>query len=282
MNKNPLELLREKLPELTNMQKKIGDYILQHSSETAFLTIEQLAKKVGTSTTTIMRLTAKLGYSGYSEMQDGLQELIRGQHAPHNRLEINLKEINKDDLWLSTVNHNINQIQNTIDSVTIEILDKVLELIIGAERIFCVSVRSGLPVGQYLTHGLNRSLGNCNLISADDLVDKVIDITSKDIIIAVSFPRYINKVIDMVSIAKEESNVKVISITDNFYAPIVNYSDVVIPCDSSSLAFHNSPIAAMFVVDYIISAVAIENADVTKKRLNKVNKYMTKFNYHYK
>lgn len=280
---NPLEDLKNKVSNLTSAQRSIADYILKNSSEAAFLTINQLAKRVNTSTTTIMRLTSNLGYSGYSEFQKGLQQLLRDRTAPPNRLEDNLKNVGSDDLWGKTIDHHLDHIQQVRNQLSKNQLDEVVNQILSSHQIFCTSVRSGLPVGQYLTHGLNRTMGNCKLVLADtvDWVDEVISMQSGDLIIAASFPRYARRIIDFIKAAKLR-DVKVVAITDSYSAPIVEYADIVLLCDSKSLAFHNSPIAAMVVVDYLINATAISQSAKTKQRLDDVNNVLTSMNYHYK
>lgn len=278
---NPITKLKENISELTAAQRSAADYILKNSSEAAFYTVEQLARQVGTSTTTIMRMTMNLGYSGYSEFQKGLQAVLRDQTAPNIRLESNLKKIDENDLWGNTINFHTLQIQNMMGQISNDQLAQVTELITSARRIFCTSVRSGLPVGQYLTQGLNRTLGNCRLVIADtsDWVDNVISMCPEDLIIATSFPRYAKRIIDFVKVAKSRG-VQIVAITDNYSAPIVDYANVVLPCDSNSLAFHNSPITAMIVADYLINATAIKQSAKTKKRLDQVTSVLTSIDYH--
>lgn len=279
---NPLINLKENIAELTVSQRKVADYILQNPSDVAFLTVDQLAREVGTSTTTIMRVAFTLGYTGYTQFQKGLQAILRNRTAPHTRLETNLQDIEDDNLWGYTVSKHLNQIENAFELISADYLETIIETILGANRIYCTSVRSGLPVGQYLTHGLNRSLGNCELVMADmsDWIDDVINMNKDDLIIATSFPRYAQRIIDFVKFAKEK-DVTVIAITDNYSAPIVEHADYILPCDSSSIAFHNSPITAMIVADYIISATAIKNPEETRERLDELNDILTKIRYHH-
>ncbi|MEW9674322.1 MurR/RpiR family transcriptional regulator [Ammoniphilus sp. 3BR4] len=279
---SPIQKLQNKISELTETQRRVADYIIKHPMDVAFLTVDQLAGLVGTSTTTIMRLSFSLGYSGYTEFQKGLQELLRNRAAPQTRLEANLKNLNESDLWIRCAENQINNIQSTVEMISTETLNDTLNMIVSANRIYCTSVRSGLPVAQYLTHGLNRLLGNCDLIIADqaDWIDEVIGLTSSDVIIAISFPRYARRVIDFVTKAKE-NDARVIGITDSYSSPLVPFSDVFLPCSSSSISFHNSTIASMFVADYIISAVAINYPDRTKHRLDKINTILTEIEYHH-
>lgn len=229
-----------------------------------------------------MRLTFSLNYSGYTEFQKGLQELLRNRAAPQIRLEANLKDLNESDLWIRSAESQLNNIQSTVEMISTESLNKTVEMIVSADRIFCTSVRSGLPVAQHLTFGLNRLLGNCELIVADlsDWVDKGINFTSKDLVIATSFPRYARRIVEFAMAAKD-NNAQIISITDSYSSPLVKYSDLVLTCNSSSIAFHNSPIASMLVADYLVSAIAINYPEKTKNRLDEINSILTKMNYHY-
>ncbi|PYF01688.1 MurR/RpiR family transcriptional regulator [Ureibacillus chungkukjangi] len=278
---NPIVKLQQKIGELTETQRRVADYIIKHPLDVAFLTVDQLAGVVKTSTTTIMRLTFNLGYSGYTEFQKGLQENLRNQAAPQTRLEANIKGIEDDDLWGRYAETQIRNIQNSIDLISHDTLEHTQKMILSANRIICTSVRSGLPVAQYLTHGLNRLFGNTSLVVADlsDWVDNVVDMDENDIVIAISFPRYARRIIDLARTAKK-SGVKIISITDSYSSPIASHSDIILPCNSSSIAFHNSAVSAMFVADYIISALAIRYPEQTKKRLDKVNAILTDINYH--
>ena len=274
--------LKNKVSELTATQRKVADYILKNPVDVAFLTIDQLAGIVGTSTTTIMRLSFNLGYSGYTEFQKGLQEILRNRADPKTRLETNLKQGDKSDLWVSCAENQINNIQSTLNMIPEETLKTVLGMLFSARQVYSTGIRSAIPVAQGLTYGLSRLLGKGELVIADlgEWTEKVIDFTSSDVVIAISFPRYSNKVIEFVKAAKE-NNALVISITDSYSSPLVKYSDIILPCNVSSFAFHNSIIAPMFLVDYIISAVAFENPDKTKERLDKIDTLLMEMDYHY-
>lgn len=278
---NPIVNLQQKIGELTETQRRVADYIIKHPLDVAFLTIDQLAGVVKTSTTTIMRLTFNLGYSGYTEFQKGLQEILRNQAAPQTRFEANIKAMEEDDLWSRYAESQISNIQNTIDMISHEALEETLKMIMSANRIICTSVRSGLPVAQYLTHGLNRLFGNTSLVVADtsDWVDSVVNMDENDLVIAISFPRYARRIIDFVRTAKK-NGVKIISLTDSYSSPLASISDLVLACNSSSIAFHNSAVSSMFVADYIVSALAINYPEQTKKRLDQVNAILTDIDYH--
>lgn len=230
-----------------------------------------------------MRLTFNLGYSGYSEFQKALQEILRGKASPQTRLEANLMDSNNSDLFNHYVEKQIKSINSTVDMLASNNFNEAIDLITSAKHVYCTSVRSGLPIAQFLTHGLNRLQGNCDLVQADlsDWIDRVVDFNSSDLIIALSFPRYASRIEHLVKNAKER-NAKILLLTDSYSAPLVKYADILLPCSSSSIASHNSIISSMLVADFIVSAVAVNNPKQTKHRLDQVNKIMTDMNYHIK
>ncbi|TVY07953.1 MurR/RpiR family transcriptional regulator [Paenibacillus cremeus] len=278
---NPILQLKNKISELTETQRKVADYIIKNPVDVAFLTVDQLAGLVGTSTTTIMRLTFSLGYTGYSEFQKGLQELLRNKADPNTRLAANLKDLNRSDLFIRCAENHVNNIQSTVQMISGETLQKTLDMIVSAKRIYCTGVRSGLPIAQCLAYGLNRLLGNCDLAHADlfEWAERVHTFDSSDLVIACSFPRYARKVSEFVELAKR-NNAQVISFTDSYSSPLAKYSDIILPCNVSSVAFHNSIIAPMFLADYIISALAINYPEKTKQHLDKLDSILRETNYH--
>lgn len=273
--------LQHKVAFLTDAQRRIADYIVQNPMEVAFLTVDKLASKVGTSTATIMRFSAAVGYSGFSEFQKELQSAMKHKADPQTRLEANLKHSNKNKLLHDHVELQFQNIQYALDNITEETFQQIVGKIASARHVLCTSVRSGRPVGEYLSLGINRLLGNCQYIDADksDWVDDLVHFHSDDFIIAVSYPRYAKRMKDLLEVAKSYG-VDVLLITDSYSSPLTKYAQYVLPCSSASVGSHNSVVSAIFIVDYILSALAMNDPERTKPRLDQINHMLTKMSYH--
>ena len=112
VNITALQLLEQKMGLFTIAQRKVADYVLKHPTEVAFLTIDQLARLIGTSVATVMRMTYVLGYTGYSQFQKELQVmLVRSQISPPIRLEANVKKVGSSNLLLKCAELQINNIK---------------------------------------------------------------------------------------------------------------------------------------------------------------------------
>ena len=61
--------LTDNFDAFTYSQKTVANYLIDNQDNVAFDTLEDLAEKIGVSTTTVIRFSRVLGYQGYSDMQ---------------------------------------------------------------------------------------------------------------------------------------------------------------------------------------------------------------------
>ena len=62
---------------LSKSHRRIAEYILQHYDKAVFMTAAKLGEMVNVSESTVVRFAVALGYEGYPELQQALQELER-------------------------------------------------------------------------------------------------------------------------------------------------------------------------------------------------------------
>ena len=274
----PIEKLKNGINNMTAAQKKVADFILKNTFDTAFFTVDQLANAAGTSTTTIMRLMTFLNYKGYMDFQRALQEVLRNKVNPKTRLEVNLKDLDLSDLWGRCYDKQLNNIQNTFELIPQETLDNVVAEIVSAPMIYITTARGGIMVAQYMYSFLSRMFGNCQIIHADNLPvwSTIIPcLGPTDLVFAISFPRYANRLLQFVKLA-HQAQAKVVMVTDSFTSPFAEYSDITLPCLCSSLGFHNSPLSAMMLVDCLINVASVRYASIIKPRLDIANDILSK------
>lgn len=281
MKKDILGLLKNEVKNFTSSQRNVADYILKKPTESAFLTLEQLAREVGTSPSTIMRFALNLGYSGYSEFQKELQEHLRNQ-MPQARLKMNLQELDSNEFVVKCAQTQFSNISSCVETLTDELLNSCVDLLTSSNtKIYCTGLRMSYSVAHYLYHGLNRLLGNSHLLvpGTGDLPENLMNFSSSDVLIAICFPRYPSQTIEIVKVAKKRG-LKVIAITDGYSSPLIEYSDIILPCKFDSMGFQNSVLGAMFIADTIISAIALKHSEKVNQRLDDVEKLLKEMNYH--
>lgn len=104
-------MLLEKLKEeanLTNHEKDVARYILEHMDQIPEMSASQLAKTSLTSKATVIRLSQKLGLAGYQEFKLKLVEEINQKkrinllhsNLPHWGLSLLPTRASTDIIWL--------------------------------------------------------------------------------------------------------------------------------------------------------------------------------------
>jgi len=69
--------IQDRISEFSRSQKDVARYIVDHLDEAAFLTAEELARRAGTSSSTVVRFSQALGFEGYPELQTSAIEEYR-------------------------------------------------------------------------------------------------------------------------------------------------------------------------------------------------------------
>lgn len=69
--------IQDRISEFSRSQKDVARYIVDHLDEAAFLTAEELARRAGTSSSTVVRFSQALGFEGYPELQASAIEEYR-------------------------------------------------------------------------------------------------------------------------------------------------------------------------------------------------------------
>lgn len=261
--------IENKLPILTNSQKKVANFILKNQMQAAFYTVYEMSQAVKVSTTTIVRLAITLGYSGYSNLQKGLQEYLNTTSSPSAKLEMNSKISEaKNDIINDIVQQQLKNINTTYMNLSDTLILQAVKKISAARHIYVFGQRSSYSVSHYLGYNINRILGNCDFIynGSVEIIEYLRRISKKDVVIAISFPRYVKQVIRFAEIAHKR-NAFVISISEGYLSPLLPFSDISFFSESASKDFHHTMTSSMFIADVIIGVLTSENRSKAKDNL---------------
>ncbi|MDD2352843.1 MAG: SIS domain-containing protein, partial [Atribacterota bacterium] len=101
------------------------------------------------------------------------------------------------------------------------------------------------------------------------LFEQIAGINKKDLLIAISFPRYTRRTVEIVEIANKKG-AKTAAITDNILSPIAQKSNVSLIARSNLNSFVNSFTAPLSIINAIVTAVSIRKGKQTFKKLSEL------------
>lgn len=277
-----MQLITEKMSEMSKSQRIIAKYILNNSYSVPFYTAGKLAKVTGVSEATVVRFATFLGFTGYPQFQQALQESIRKQLTTVERLKISDDVYAEEKAIYDIFHDDIARIQWMAEHLDADVFHQAVNLIVEANRIFIIANRSAVSIGYFLEFYLDMILENTELIrNPYGISEKLFRINDKDVVIGLGFARYTQNTIDAISFAKDRGT-KVIVITDHPLSPLIPHADITLTAPSEMPSFIDSFVAPLSLVNALITAVGHKKRHTIQQHLQDLEEIWERFNIFYR
>ena len=264
-----LNRINNKYGSMSKGQKLLASYITDNYDKAVFLTAAKLGETVGVSESTVVRFAMSLGYKGYPEFQDNLEELVRNKLNSVQRMEVTYGRIDQSEILESVLQSDSDKIKSTLEKIDHNAFDLAVNTILGAKNIYVVGIRSCAPLASFLSFYLNYMFDNVKLLhtnSSSEIFEQMIRISEDDVIIGISFPRYSMRTLKALEFANNRS-AKVITITDSVHSPMNLYSSCNLIADSDMASIVDSLVAPLSVINALIVALCMKKQKEVAKTL---------------
>ena len=269
-----LSVLARGSSKFSKGQRVIAKYILNNYDKAAFMTAGKLGRIVGVSESTVVRSAAELGYDGYPSMTKALQEMIRNRLTSVQRIEVAKSMIDDTDLVKSIIGSDMQNLQATLELLENDSFNKLVDSIVEAKNIYIVGMRTSTSLATFLGLYLNLLRDNVNVVhdtAASEIYEQIIRISTGDLFIGISFPRYSSHTVDAMQFAKK-MGAKTAAITDSSASPLNGIADVCLHAKSDMVSFLDSLVAPMSLINAIIVAVGIRNKERVSETFERLEK----------
>lgn len=267
-----VHLLQSKMLSFSKGQKRIAAYILDNSGEAAYMTASRLGEEVGVSESTVVRFAMELGFDGYPGLHEAMQELNRNLLTSTQRMQVSNQQIADDEILEKVMQSDLDKLKRTLDSVEREQFDRAVGLLLESSSVYVMGVRSAAPLASFASFYLNLVFPNVRLVESTgsgELFERLIRLGPDSVFLAISFPRYSKRIVDMVHYAKSVG-AKVISLTDNSASPIAALADAVLFARSDMASFVDSLVAPLSIINALIVACGRKRQDSVGETLGRL------------
>jgi len=278
-----LKNINSKYSNLSKGHKKLADYVIANYDKVIFMTAHEFSQSVGVSESTVVRFAHSLGYSGYPSFQKNLQESIKYRLTSLQRFEHISEHEGEKNIIKDIMVQDINNIQKTINNLNVEKLKSISQKIKAAETVYVIGFRSSKVLAEYLTFYLKFIHGNVKIIpvGANDIYDEIINTTTRDLVIAISFPRYSRQTLEIVEILNDRK-IKVLGLTDSYNSPLAKNVWDVLTVNYDIDTFVDSLTAPMSLINALIIALSLENKKALENKLSGLENIWEKQNIYLK
>lgn len=255
MTNNVLHAIRAGMDSFSKGQKRVADYILKNYDKAAFMTASRLGKVAQVSESTVVRFAAEVGYDGYPSMQKALQELIRGRLTSVQRIRASREQTRGTDVVGAVMQRDMDSIHAAIEQVDRQEFQRVVDLLLKAERIYILGVRSSSFLAGYLNFYLHLIFKNVVLVqnsAAGEIYEQMVHIGPGDVLIGISFPRYSIMAVNAVNFAHDRG-ADVVAITDSTVSPLYAPARAALLVRSDMISFVDSMAAPLSLLNALIT-----------------------------
>lgn len=253
-----LTKIEASMPEFSKGQKLIARYILEHYDKAAYMTASKLGAVVCVSESTVVRFAIELGFDGYPELQKSLQELIRTKLTSVQRIEITNDRIRDGEVLSKILTGDIEKIRTTLEHIDPAAFDAAVDAILAANHIYVSGMRSASLLSGFLGYYFSLMFPNVHMVqatSSSEMFEQLFRISSGDVFIGISFPRYSKRIINAIDYAKGRG-ATTIALTDSEASPLAAGADHLLIARSDMASFVDSYVAPLSVINALIVAIS--------------------------
>ena len=248
----------EAQPRLGANRQQLIRNILSHCEETCFLSSRELAKRFQVDAATVVRTVQALGYSGFDDFSLDLRRHLMSRITPYTALEAATREkgsvADHIDHALDKALENINNLRTNLNRGDVVNLARGIH---RSRRILVVGLDFAAALAHYLAYGLAFLGFDAEALVGSEgyLQHRLNGLTSKDLVIAISFGRCLRVTVESVLRARNRG-VPTFGITDSDTTPIARYCDHHLVAAVVSPSFLNSYVAPIGLISGIHVACA--------------------------
>ncbi len=280
MENNFISEIEKRIENLPRRKRQLAAFIYQKWHEVPFTSIGEIAKKAGVSTATVTRLARELDFEGFQDLKNKIKEEIKEKLSPTERFRLTTKNIKGKKSLLKVAEQEIKNINKLLISIDEELFEKAIKEIEDAKKIFTFGMGISSILSHLIAYLLNQIEKEAHCLYESDVPveEQITSMRKKDILIIFSFPPYSRYTLDIASLQKK-MGIKIIGFSDNKFAPLSKFSDLLFVVPSENILYTNSVSAISALINAIATEIALKNKEVLAERIEKKDKILKKFYY---
>lgn len=275
------KLILDHLSHLTRNQKKVAQFLLDYPEEIAFSSIDTIAEKLSVGKATIVRLAQALGYKGFLELKTELSNKLRNDLSLTQKFKDTFDSKHLKTGFLASLAENeIENIQNTVQSIDQKAFDNAVKILFTAPKIYTMGLGISSFLSQLAAYFLNRITMKASAFTHGNISfhEQIISVNPGDCVVTISLPPYSVSTIEAAEVGKSKG-IKIISITDKLVAPITRFSDVVFTAKTHNIVFINTVSSVLLIIYALATGVGLRDRTKSLEILSLFENAKTEFGF---
>ncbi|MFJ1967815.1 MurR/RpiR family transcriptional regulator [Streptomyces sp. NPDC087903] len=254
-------------PRLSPGQRRIAQYLIEHITEAAFLSITDLAERVGVSQPSVTRFAAAVGFSGYPALREKLQSIALGTLAGGP----GATEENGSNELQAAVDAEMENLENLRRDFANP--DQVIDIgrrLSLSTPLTVLGLRISVSLAEYFAYAARRIHPDVRLVTRGGSVAYDALLQSREAggtwVLAFSMPRHAQETLTALRVARG-AGLRVVLITDLALGAVADEADVVFATGTGSRLVFDSYAAPGVMAAALLQAMTDADPERTQARL---------------
>lgn len=248
---------------LTPTERRIAGAVVDDPTLLAFGTVTDLANAIGTSRPSIVRFSTKLGFAGYTDLQDQVRLGLSVQLArPTERIR---QEHRKSVPVRSAIERSI---ASVFEAVGAGRLSQFARAISSARSVWIASGETSRAGAHALLSGLSMVRPGVRLLEDQTIGRELADVGPDDVAVVFDFFRYRQSVVTAARIIAQ-SGARLIAITDGPLSPLARLTGSWVELHVPAIGPFDSSLPAVAIAELLVAEVASQLHDTVTERVDR-------------
>jgi DNA-binding MurR/RpiR family transcriptional regulator len=259
-----LDLVAAASNSLTPTQRRIAEAVLAEPTLLAFGTVSDLAGRVGTSRPSIVRFATKLGFEGYTELQQHVRSDMSHQLSrPSERIRSGGDAVIPARVAIDDA------IASVFDVLESGRLKDMVEPVVQAERVWVLSGETSQAGAHALHSGLSMVRPGVRALDEQSSGTDLSDAGPSDVAVVFDFHRY-RRQVSIATRALASAGVGVVAVTDSPFSPLVELADTWVQIEVPPVGPFDSSVPVVAMCELLVAEVAKELYEEATDRIDRI------------
>jgi DNA-binding MurR/RpiR family transcriptional regulator len=270
---NVRERIRKHYETLSKNNLAIADWMMENFEAVPFMSVQELAERIGLSVASIVRFSQRIGYSGFSDLKDAISEGVVDQLNAVRIPKLDELGHEGENILVRVANQDIGNIRDTLTEIDADSFDLAVTRILKARRIYTIGLGLSYILARLMSYQLRQTGQNARVFRHDESTfnEETLFLEPDDLVVAFSFPPYSRETIDLCErLAK--LGMATLLVTDRRTAPGAMHARQVLVVHSENMLYTNSVSAISVLLNAISTECARRNPERAREIITQVNR----------
>ena len=259
----------ERRNELTPAERRIADIVLTNPQAVAFGTVADVARRADTSGATVVRFAMKLGFTGFSALQEEVQGELSHRLRPAAE---RIRERQPSEVVAQVMSVELDNVQGTLERADREaFVLAVARLSDRKAKVFVLAGATARGLGVQLADDLAMLRAGVHLVGGGDVQAgrALADVCASDAVVVLDFRRYERWVLDAARTASTRGAC-LTALTDSTLSPLAELADATFVIQAKGAGPFDSQVGTLALINALVAGVAVRVQASATNRLDRI------------